>query len=169
VNRPFIRFSSFALAILLLAPSPLRAVDQKIIADAMIHLADPDPRAREAATKTLWQLGRDAEPALLDGLKSDDPEIAARCREIIIDFRYGIYPDTPPDIVAFVSAYRTGNPVQKRAAVQGLTRIGPRAYPAAVRLSRAEENDTLRAQVFRELAQMSAPARVFSPKGLQKR
>jgi len=156
VIRRFIRFSTFALSLLLFAPSPLRAADQKFISDAIIHLADPDPRVREAATKTLWQLGRDAEPAITEGLKSDDPEIAARCREILIDFRYGLYPDTPADIVGYVRAYRAGNPVQKRAAVQGLTRIGPRAYPAAVRLARAEDNSILRAQVFRELAQMGA-------------
>src|SRR6266568_4872116 len=117
------RLSFIALAFLLFRASPLRATDQKIISDAIIHLADLDPRVRENATKTLWQLGRDAEPAIVEALKSDDPEIVARCREILIDFRYGLYPDTPPDIVVFVRAYRTGNAAQKRAAVQGLTRI----------------------------------------------
>src|SRR5258706_1942820 len=156
VIRRINRFSPIPLAFLLFTASPLRAADQKVISDAIIHLADIDPRVREKATKTLWQMGRDAEPAIVEALKTDDPEIVARCREILIDFRYGLYPDTPPDIVAFVRAYRTGNPVQKRAAVQGLTRIGPRAYPAAVRLARAEENSTLRSQIFRELAQLGA-------------
>src|SRR5258706_9894749 len=156
VIRRVHRFSPIPLAFLLFTASPLRAADQKVISDAIIHLADIDPRVREKATKTLWQMGRDAEPAITEALKSDDPEIVARCREILIDFRYGLYPDTPPDIVAFVRAYRTGNPVQKRAAVQGLTRIAPRAYPAAVRLSRAEDNSTLRSQVFHDLAQMGA-------------
>ncbi|HEV8379345.1 MAG TPA: hypothetical protein VGP99_10885 [Tepidisphaeraceae bacterium] len=150
------RFSPLALALLLLNPVPLRAADQKLIADAIAHLGDLDPAVRDKASKTLWQMGRDAEPAILEALKSDDPEVVARCREILIDFKYGIYPDTPQDIVAFVRAYRSGNPVQKRAAVQGLTRIGPRAYPAAVRLARAEESYALRSQVFHELAQMGA-------------
>lgn len=148
----------FSLSAILLAFTslPLRAADQKTISEAIAHLADLDPARRDKATKTLWQMGREAEPAILEALKSDDPEVAGRCREILIDFRYGIYPDTPPDIVAFVRAYRAGNPVQKRAAVQGLMRIGPRAYPAAVRLARAEDNYTLRSQVFHELAQLGA-------------
>ena len=156
VIRRLNRFSPIALAFILLIPSPVRAADEKIITDAIAHLGDPDPRMREKASKTLWQMGRDAEPAIIEALKGDDPEVVARCREILIDFKYGLYPDTPQDIVTFVRAYRSGNPVQKRAAVQGLTRIGPRAYPAAVRLSRAEDNSTLRSQVFHDLAQMGA-------------
>ncbi|HEV8292352.1 MAG TPA: hypothetical protein VGP94_10525, partial [Tepidisphaeraceae bacterium] len=154
--RRLARFSPLALILLLLYPFPLRAADQGLIAEAIAHLGDLDPVVRDKASKTLWQMGRDAEPAILEALKSDDPEVVARCREILIDFKYGIYPDTPQDIVVFVRAYRSGNPVQKRAAVQGLTRIGPRAYPAAVRLARAEESYALRSQVFHELAQMGA-------------
>ncbi|HEV8606857.1 MAG TPA: tetratricopeptide repeat protein [Tepidisphaeraceae bacterium] len=150
-------FLAFILAALLLfTQSPLPAADQKSIADAIAQLSDPDPRIRDQASKTLWQLGREAEPAILEAIKGDDPEIVARCRDILIDFKYGIYPDTPRDIVSLIQTYRRGNPVQKRAAVQGLARIGPRAFPAAVRLSRAEDNYTLRSQVFHELAQMGA-------------
>jgi tetratricopeptide (TPR) repeat protein len=151
-----ISFAPIGLSLVLLAPAPLGATDQKNISEAIAHLADLDPARREKATKALWLMGRDAEPAILEALKSDDPEVAGRCREILIDFKYGIYPDTPADIVAFVRAYRTGNAVQKRAAVQGLTRIGPRAYPAAVRLARAEESYAVRSQVFHELAQLGA-------------
>ena len=62
----FNTFSSIALVLLLLDPSILRAADQKIISDAIVHLADPDPRVCESATKTLWQLGRDIRSDELD-------------------------------------------------------------------------------------------------------
>jgi tetratricopeptide (TPR) repeat protein len=150
------RFARYSPLFLLLLAVPLRAADQKVISQAIAQLGDIDPRVREKASKTLWQLGRDAEPAILEALKSDDPEVVSRCREILTDFKYGIYPDTPPDIVTQVRAYRTGNPVQKRAAVQALIRIGSRGYPAAVRLSRAEDDSALRSQVFQELTQMGA-------------
>ena len=48
------------LLLILLLTSPLRAAQEQIIAQAIAHLGDVDPRVREKASKTLWQMGRDA-------------------------------------------------------------------------------------------------------------
>src|SRR5687767_2468785 len=139
---------------ILLLAVPAAAVDRKQIDAAIAQLADPDGGVRDKAAKVLWNAGREAEAALLEALKSDDPEVVARSREILADFRFGIYPDTPVEIATHLRAYRAGTPIQKRTAVLALVRMGRRGLPAAVGLSKAEQDSTLRAQVFHELAQL---------------
>src|SRR5215510_259730 len=54
------RLFSLSAILLALTSLPLRAADPKTISEAIAHLADLDPARRDKATKTLWQMGRDA-------------------------------------------------------------------------------------------------------------
>jgi tetratricopeptide (TPR) repeat protein len=132
--------------------SPAQTADHDKIATAIAQLGDADFKIREAASRVLWNTGQTAEPALREALKSDDPEIASRAGEILADFKYGLYPDTPPDIAALVRFYRHGQPEQKREAVGGLTRLGRRAFPSLARLWAAETDAVFKAEIFRELS-----------------
>ena len=97
----------------LLAPAGLPGQappSQDDIDRAVRQLGDDDFQVREQATRFLWSAGKAAEPALRGALKSGDPEVARRARTLLDRFQWGIYPDTPPEIVALVDRYRTGDP-----------------------------------------------------------
>lgn len=136
------------------------AGDQKI-ARAIVELGDPNLQVRQAAQQALWSAGRAAEPALIEAAQGNDPEAAARAGQILADFRCGIYPDTPAEILVLLRSYRGGQAVEKQAAVEGLLRIGPKAYPYLARLSANEQDAALRQRIFLELARRAgevAPA-----------
>src|SRR5688500_13930723 len=69
-------------------------------AEAVLELADPAPQVRERAARRLMDMGRDAQGVLERAAQSADPEISVRSREILLDFRYGLYPETPADVAA---------------------------------------------------------------------
>src|SRR5438874_13469595 len=106
------------------------AADEKI-AKAVLELGDSSFAVRERASKFLWSAGKTAEPILQEAAKSDDPEVAARAKEILGDFKYGIYPQTPQDVRAIVRSYRRGD-LDRRQVVTALTQsqLGRRGYPA---------------------------------------
>jgi hypothetical protein len=52
-------------------------------AELVAELGNPSFRVRDAAAKGLKKLGRHAKPALLDGMKSADPEVWNRCAQLL--------------------------------------------------------------------------------------
>src|SRR5207248_1409590 len=78
------------------------------IRKAIEELGDDSFAVREQASQRLWSAGRAAEPALQAALKSADPEVARRARALLDRFEYGIYPDTPKNIVELVQQFRAG-------------------------------------------------------------
>jgi RNA polymerase sigma factor (sigma-70 family) len=67
------------------APAP-RHVDNPA-AKLVEQLGAPEFADREAATKKLRELGVNAEPALRAGVKSESPEVRARCAKILAEIR----------------------------------------------------------------------------------
>ncbi len=51
--------------------------------ELVAKLADSSFRVRDAAAKQLKKLGRHAKPALLEGMKSTDPEVWNRCAQLL--------------------------------------------------------------------------------------
>jgi tetratricopeptide (TPR) repeat protein len=112
------------------------------IATAVRQLGDKRYAIREQATKRLWQAGVDAEAALQQALKSRDAEVARRARELLDKIEWGIFADTPDEVVALVNKYRAGDANAQNEAVRGLVkarrpgltvlaRIGHRVTPEA--------------------------------------
>lgn len=127
--------------------------DNPTLQRAIVQLGDISAKAREEATRVLWSAGKAAEPLLEEAATNPDPEIAARARQILADFRLGISPTTPPDIIALVREYRGGLAPQKRTAVDRLTDMGSRGLPYLAHLAQIETDRALRADVFGKLAQ----------------
>lgn len=147
------------MAVFFAATACLAQTDDRVkIATAIAQLGDADFKIREAARQALWNTGKAAEPALREALKSEDPEVASRAGEILADFKYGLYPDTPPDIAVLVRLYRQGQPEQKREAIGGLSRLGRRGVPSLARLWAAETDAGFKAEVFRELSSRASEA-----------
>src|SRR5689334_19405447 len=117
---------------------------------AVVELGDSSFSVRERATKYLWSAGKAAEPALQAAAKSNYPEISERAREILADFKYGIYPHTPEEVARIVRSYRHGE-LDRHQVVTALTQpqLGRKGLPALARLCVAEgSNAEIRAQIF---------------------
>lgn len=127
-------------------PAP---TDQQI-QQAVEQLASPVFARRQEASDFLWRAGRETEPALRRALTHRDPEVVFRAKSILEQFRYGILPDTPPEVVALIEMYRRGDYIRKRAALQQLRDRGAAATLLA--LLRIEPDDSLRARLVREFA-----------------
>ena len=143
-----------------------RPVDERKIAAAVGQLGDPNFAVREEATRFLWSSGTAAERALQGAAADGDPEVAARAREILADFHFGIRPDSPREVVELARTYRRSAPAEKRSAVEAMFGLGVKAYPALARLCEAEPDAQLRDGILRRLgAQASAAAPSFLAKG----
>lgn len=121
-------------------------------AQAVLELADPSIAVRDQATRRLMEMGRSAESVLERAAASADPEISVRAREILLDFRYGLYPETPADIAALIRTYRRGKDMEKRAVIRALQRMGRRGAPILVRLAGAEQDRALSSDIRRDLS-----------------
>jgi tetratricopeptide (TPR) repeat protein len=114
---------------------------------AAAKLGADDFRVRQQATDLLWQAGLAAESVLRDALKSDDPEVRFRAAAILDKVRFGILPNTPPDILLLIDQFRHGNSATaKRQALLELQAKG--RWGTILALLRGEENEGRR----RELA-----------------
>jgi len=112
---------------------------------AVRQLGDDNYLVRERASKFLWEAGKPAEAALRGAATSEDAEVALRAQRILVYFRYGVYPDTPPEKVALIAQFRYGNTSDKQAALIGLRDL--QDLPRALALLRTEPDERLRKQL----------------------
>ena len=129
------------------APPTTQEIDK-----AVGQLASDNFRLRQKASALLWAAGKAAEPALKKALKSEDREVVRRAREILEKFKYGIYPDTPKNVVELVGRYRSGNAEARLAAMNELKKLGSPGHVVLIKLAALEEDPNLRRQLFRLLA-----------------
>ena len=84
------------------------------IAAAIIQLGDDSFAVRQKATEWLWQAGPAAEPHLRAALKSTDPEVRTRAASVLDKLRFGLRPDTPPEIAVLIDQFRHGGNITVR-------------------------------------------------------
>jgi Flp pilus assembly protein TadD len=121
------------------------------------QLGDDDFGVRERATARLRAAGPAAEAALEKAAGSGDAEVARRAGEILRDFRWGIYPDTPPKVVALVQSYQTASRSEKGAILRKLLAAGPAGCRTLPRIALAEKDALVRKEVFGRIARDLAP------------
>src|ERR1700724_3241662 len=109
-------------------PSPATPPLEEEIQKAIRQLGDDNFHVREKATNFLWSAGRAAEPALRQAQESGDREVVRRAQSVLDKFKWGIYPDTPKDIIELVARYQAGDPQTKRGIVQQLLDKGGTGY-----------------------------------------
>jgi len=157
VPRPFrcapavVLIAGLALA----APEPTPAPQgpkpeeiQKAIAD----LASPRFAVREKASKVLWEAGAVAEPALRAAAKSPDEEIANRAKAILDKFDWGLYPDTPAEVVKLIEKFRGGDANVRQEAVGELMKVRPPRFATLRKLIVNEHDETARRQMYESMA-----------------
>src|SRR5262245_28505433 len=127
----------FVSAALLVGAEP-KAPTPEQIARAIEELADDRFAVREKASEFLWSAGRAAEPALRAAVRNADPEVARRAQTILDRFKYGIYPETPEEVVELVQRFLAGNRDAKREVFGKLSGLGRYGHAAMLRLVESE-------------------------------
>jgi tetratricopeptide (TPR) repeat protein len=93
---------------------------EEILREAARKLGSDRFNERQQAMELLWAAGAAAEPVLQGALSHQDPEVRLRALSILDRFRYGIFNDTPPDIVRLIDRYRRGDLRARREAMREL-------------------------------------------------
>ncbi|MCS6978335.1 MAG: hypothetical protein NZM31_15195, partial [Gemmatales bacterium] len=110
------------------------------IARAIRNLGHPSFKVREEASELLWKAGRAAEASLEQAVQGSDAEVVRRAQQILERFRWGIYPDTPEEVVRLIHQYRSGDPNLREQAIEGLLRRGSIGYEVLLKIASAERN-----------------------------
>ena len=152
--------SAFACVLLTItsataAPAPRPTPKQ--IARWIEQLGDNRFTVRENASKKLWEAGTAAEAALEKALKSEDSEVVRRARDILDKFRWGIYPDTPADIVALIRTYQSAEGNTRVETLQKLLESGTAGMQAVLKIAQAEKDPNHR-KILGDLISSKLPA-----------
>lgn len=130
------------------------------IAKAIRQLGDDDFQVREKASKFLWTAGKHAEAALQKAAQSEDVEVARRARALLEKFKYGIYADTPADIVKLIQEYRNGDHGAKEKVLRELLKKGKGMLGTVQKLVATEEDEGVRSHyaevIARETSNLAA-------------
>ncbi|NQU20547.1 MAG: hypothetical protein HQ567_04640 [Candidatus Nealsonbacteria bacterium] len=119
---------SSAIAIVLLSVATTFSPADAPITTAQIdraikELGDDRFGVRQRASLFLWETGKEAEPALRKAMESPDAEVVARARRILRNFDYGIYPDTPEEVVGLIAQFRFGNVATRQAVLKKVVEL----------------------------------------------
>jgi hypothetical protein len=146
----------FSTSLLAQADVPQASPAEKVAA-AVAELASETFERRESATQFLWRAWPASKPALEAAAKSSDAEVALRARHILEQARYGLAPDTPPEIVRLTRDYRQGDANAKRAALGGHRERGQTSIILALLRNESDKNIQAQwAQEFLNLEKASA-------------
>ncbi len=133
------------------AAEPAARPTQQQIAQWIRQLGDDDFSTREEASQKLYEAGPAIEAALEQATHGDDPEIVQRANTILTKFRWGLYADAPPEVVAAVNRYRSADLNGKKAVVKELLDSGPPGYRTLFKIAVAETDSTVRTEVYRDI------------------
>ena len=122
------------------------------IANAVRDLGSGRFAVRERASKILWEAGALAEPALKEAAKNSDAEVSSRAKAILEKFDWGIYPDTPKEVLDQIQAFRAGDKNARTAAIGELIRMRPVRFATLRKLLAHEENPDTRLELYQRMA-----------------
>jgi tetratricopeptide (TPR) repeat protein len=92
------------------------------IAAAVQRLGADRFQQRQDASEFLWRAGDAAIPALREAVQNGEPEVRLRAAAILENLKYGLRPDTPPEVAALVRRFRLGDREAQREALHALLR-----------------------------------------------
>src|SRR5262249_3163144 len=77
--------------------------------------------------------------ALTEASRSKDPEVSRRARKVLEKFKWGIYPDTPRDVLDLIEKFRSGDLDGKQAILKALLEKGAVGRRTLARLLASED------------------------------
>ncbi len=116
------------------------------------QLGDKEFDRRQEASRRLWDAGEPAEKPLQKAVTSDDAEVRRRAKDILDKFKWGVYPDTPKNVVELVHRYQGAeNNAQKLELMRDLFNQGVSGCRTLVKIGTADDDENMRGQVYRIL------------------
>lgn len=135
------------------APSPApKGPTPEQISKAVEDLGSPRFPVRERASKLLWEAGAAGEEALRAAAKSKDEETSSRAKAILDKFDWGLYPDTPADVVKLIEKFRGGDQNVRQEAVGELMRLKPARFSTLRKLIAQEQDEDARQRMYQAMA-----------------
>lgn len=126
--------------------------EKERIARWVIQLGDNDFERREEASRKLWEAGQAAEAALREVVDSTDAEVARRARDVLERFKWGIYPDTPKQVVDLITRYQSGDRGAAGSIIKELFENGSAGCKAVLKIARAEDDAGLRRRLLSQIS-----------------
>ena len=123
------------------------------IQKAIKELGDRNFNVRERASRLLWEAGADAEAPLQEALKGGDAETTRRAKALLDKFAWGIFPDTPPEVVEQINRYRDGDRNVRLQVVAKLIGLGQPGYAVVKRLADTEKDPAERQALYSKMAE----------------
>ena len=117
------------------------------------ELGHDEFKIRQHAARMLRAAGERAEAALEKAVTSTDLEVRRLARPILADFQSGIFPDTPPPVVALIEKYRTVAGSEKPPLIHAMLSAGPAGTRALLKLARNEKDPLVRKDAFAAIGQ----------------
>ncbi|HEV3237525.1 MAG TPA: hypothetical protein VGZ25_11085 [Gemmataceae bacterium] len=145
----------FGVSALTWADEPVKGQATKAeIAGWIKDLDSNDFQTRENASKRLRAAGQSAEAALEEAFRNGEAEAKRRAEEILEDVRWGIYPDTPANVVEQIRHYKNSLDNNAKAQAGGqLFNMGVHGRSAILKIAKAEPDETQRRQLYQQCAQ----------------
>lgn len=128
------------------------------------ELGDARYAVRERAIRHLWSAGQDAEGAVRKAADSPDPETARRARELVEKYEWGIFANTPQEVISQIGRYRGSDADGKHDAIRKLVSIGRPAYATLGRLAARADSPEERVVLGQAMA---AAVRDFLPQHIR--
>lgn len=110
------------------------------------ELSHENFKTRENATREIWKLGPSVAPLLEKAAASNDPEQAARARELLHKIQLHITPDTDPSVVSLVERYMKTGRASEKMEIFGKMR-GKQAWRQMLKLYAAEKDAEVRGKI----------------------
>ncbi|HKI33457.1 MAG TPA: hypothetical protein VKA46_16500 [Gemmataceae bacterium] len=147
----------FLPAASLAEPAP-KPPSKEQIAQWVKDLGDNSFDVRETASQKLWEAGEAAEAAVLEAARSGDAEVARRAGELADKFRWGIYPNTPPKVLALITRYQGADENGRLAIVREMFDAGAPGCSTLLKIARVEKDANFRRRLFAQIGQESSRA-----------
>jgi tetratricopeptide (TPR) repeat protein len=138
-------------------PAPKGPTPEQI-RQAIDDLASPRFAVRERASNLLWEAGRAAEADLRTAARGKDEEAANRAKAILEKFDWGLYPDTPAEVVKLVEKFRGGDADARQQVVGELMRIKPSRFDVLRKVIAHEQDEEARKQMYERMASQAREA-----------
>jgi tetratricopeptide (TPR) repeat protein len=138
-------------------PAPKGPTPEQI-RQAIDDLASPRFAVRERASNLLWEAGRAAEAGLRAAARGKDEEAANRAKAILEKFDWGLYPDTPAEVVKLVEQFRGGDANARQEVVGKLMRIKPSRLGVLRKVIAHEQDEEARKQMYARMAPQAREA-----------
>jgi tetratricopeptide (TPR) repeat protein len=151
VKSPAPHVVVFTLAALFLGAAPEPSPEAQPSLDLLVvRLASSDPQEREDAAKALTVRGAEARPAVMRGMRSDDPELRAGAARVLLQLPWYL-PDDSPNVRRLLERYGQVDAVGRIQLVNSLSELKNHGFGALERLIAEEPDDQVKWAIVRVL------------------